>query len=235
MRAAAAARFDWDATDLVIFDMDGTLYDQRRLRARMLGALLADAIAARSLRTLRILREFRRQREILAEDIDADFLVAQYAMPARRRGCAPETVRALVAEWMERRPLPLLPACRRPGIARLFDALARNGKRIGILSDYPAVEKLAALGLTADFIVAATDPDVGRPKPDPHGLHRLLRLAGVAADRAVLIGDRADRDGAVAARANMRALILARAAPAGVTRIASFGDRLFEPLFTTIA
>jgi HAD superfamily hydrolase (TIGR01509 family) len=231
MAARMSIPLDWDAIDLVIFDMDGTLYDQKRLRARMLVALMRDAIVRRSLNTLLTLREFRRCREALAESPAKDFLVAQYAVPATRRGCTAEAVRTMVAEWMEERPLSMLAACRRSGVQQLFEAIAREGKRIAIFSDYPAAAKLAALGLTADFVVAATDPDVGRPKPDPTGLEKLLRLTGVSPDRAVLIGDRVDRDWAVAARLNMRALILSRGAPAEVECFESFADALFQPLY----
>ena len=233
--AAQSIPIDWSAIDLVIFDMDGTLYDQRRLRARMLAALLRDAVARRSLDTLLTLRSFRRCREALAEDPARNFLADQYSIPAAERGCTPEEVRGLVAEWMEERPLSMLAACRRPGIQQLFQAIAGEGKRIAIFSDYPAVAKLAALDLTADYIVAATDPDVGRPKPDPTGLEKLLRVSGVAADRAVLIGDRVERDWAVAARLNMRALILSRGASGEVERFRSFGDALFQPLLMKMA
>lgn len=233
--AAQSIPIDWNAIDLVIFDMDGTLYDQRRLRARMLAALLRDAVARRSLGTLLTLRSFRRCREALAEGPAQDFLADQYSIPAAERGCTPDEVRRLVAEWMEERPLSMLAACRRPGIQQLFKAIAREGKRIAIFSDYPAAAKLAALDLSADYIVAATDPDVGRPKPDPAGLEKLLRLSGVTPDRAVLIGDRVERDWAVAARLNMRALILSRGASGEVERFRSFGDALFQPLLMKMA
>ncbi|UVO50357.1 HAD family hydrolase [Sphingomonas sp. SUN019] len=224
------ASLDWDEIDLVVFDMDGTLYDQKKLRARMLMELLRASARDRSLDTVLTLRAFRHTREMLADTQAGDFLSTQYEIPAARRGCEAARVRALVAEWMEQRPLPYLAACRRPGIEQLFGAIARTGRRIGILSDYPAADKLAALGLRADFIVAATDPDVARLKPDTTGLDKLMRLAEVDPRRAVLIGDRVDRDGAVAARAGMRALILSRRPHAGVDCFGSFGDALFRPL-----
>ncbi|GLV22567.1 hypothetical protein TomMM35A_24150 [Sphingobium sp. TomMM35A] len=236
MAAQMSTPLDWSAIDLVIFDMDGTLYDQKRLRARMLAALLRDAVTRRSLDTLLTLRSFRRCREALADGSAQDFLTAQYDIPASQRGCTADAVRRLVVEWMEERPLYMLAACRRSGIQQLFDALKREGKQVAIFSDYPAAAKLAALGLRADFIVAATDPDVGRPKPDPAGLNKLLRLSGVSADRAVLIGDRVERDWAVAARLNMRALILSRGGGSGeVERFTSFSDALFQPLLAKIA
>jgi FMN phosphatase YigB (HAD superfamily) len=224
------ARFNWDEINLVVFDMDGTLYDQRKLRALMLGALIAEAIRNRSLDTMLTLRAFRRAREQLAVSSAGDFLDAQYAIPATWRGHPEARVRALVAEWMEQRPLPLLAACRRPGVARLFGAIRGRGKKIGIFSDYPATEKLAALGLRADYVVSSTDLDVGRLKPDPTGLYKLICLAAVEPQRAVLIGDRIDRDSEVAARANMHALILSPRRHETVDCFSSFSDGLFEPL-----
>ena len=37
---------DWSAIDLVVFDVDGTLYDQRRLRLAMLGHLPLSTITS---------------------------------------------------------------------------------------------------------------------------------------------------------------------------------------------
>lgn len=231
MVAPANAPLDWDEIDLVIFDMDGTLYDQRKLRARMLIELLGATLRRGSLDVIMTLREYRRIRETLANNPSGDFLSDQYAIPAARRGCDADDVRALVAEWMERRPLRWLASCRQPGVEQLFGAIASTGRKIGILSDYPAADKLAALGISADFIVSATDPDVGRLKPDPTGLYKLLGLAQVEPRHAVLIGDRIDRDWEVASRANMRALILSHHPHAMVECFSSFFDARFAPLF----
>ena len=86
------------------------------------------------------------------------------------------------------------------------------------------------LRLRADLVVASTDPDVARLKPNPAGLLKLLRLAAVEPQRALLIGDRRERDGEVAARANMRCLILSPGKHKGIDSFSSFSDRVFEPL-----
>src|SRR3546814_5043909 len=78
---------------------------------------------------------------------------------------------------MNRRPLPLLMKARFPGVERLFHAIRASGRGIGVLSDYPAVAKLEALGLAADFIVAAADDGVGVMKPSPAGLIHLMERA----------------------------------------------------------
>ena len=68
MMAALHAQFPgWDDVHLVAFDVDGTLYDQRRLRVLMARDMLLDAALRRSLDVVTILRTYRHIREQLAE------------------------------------------------------------------------------------------------------------------------------------------------------------------------
>jgi len=220
----------WTTIDLVVFDVDGTLYDQRQLRIGMLRQLLGHTWQTRSLETLLTLRTFRRVREALGEQAGCDFMALQYAQTASRHGKTPAAVRALTDEWMELRPLPLLAACRYAHVAEVFAGLRAAGKKIAAFSDYPAVAKLAALGLQADVVVCATDADIARLKPDPAGLMAILRKTGVAPERALMIGDRFDRDAAAAAQAGMRALIRSRQPQARVATFRAYDDAVFQPL-----
>lgn len=195
-------------TRLVIFDVDGTLYNQRRLRRRMALELmrrLAWTPAGR--RKIRILRSFRRIRETLADEEAEDITTRQYEEPAAELRISADEVRAVTNEWIEQRPLPLLPDCAEPGVAELFAELRRAGRTIGILSDYPAVDKLAALELTADIIVSAVDPAVDRLKPHPRGLELILAKTQITPAHTVLIGDRIERDGLCAQRCGVRFLL----------------------------
>jgi len=142
-------------------------------------------------------------------------------------------VRAIATEWLERRPLPYLVSCLYPRLTELFAGLRRNGKSIGVLSDYPAKAKLAALGLTADHIVTAGNEGVRLLKPHPRGLESLMTAAGVQASATVLIGDRADRDGVAARRAGARALIRSSRPIEGWQTFAGFDDALFVPSLET--
>jgi phosphoglycolate phosphatase/putative hydrolase of the HAD superfamily len=234
------ARIDWDAIDLVVFDVDGTLYDARRLRRAMALRLLADAWHSRSLHTLRVLRAFREVREALAMEDDAEFLHLQYQRTAQRAGCEPADVRALVHEWMERRPLPLLRTCRREAVDRLFKGLRAAGKRVAVLSDYPAHEKLRALQLQAQWVASAHDPGIGRLKPDPRGLHALMLRAGATPRRTLMVGDRADRDALVARRAGAQCLLLGRpgigeGGDAWPLRFRRFDEPVFAPVLAPAA
>ena len=346
--SASAASLDWRTIDLVIFDVDGTLYDQRKLRRAMFKLLLQHAWQTRSLDTLLTLRTFRQVREALGNQPGADFLRLQYAQTASRRGKTPTEVREMTFEWMESRPLALLKACRYPHVAELFAGLRAAGKQIAVFSDYPAGAKLVALGLnniapastpaaasgrradpevtedaadlqadSSDFgdfwkpgelddpdeaskpvdsgkpaqrttvksadsderealeiefgkasgkasgnasgsspglgpasdpdlprvgemqpigpIVCATDPDIARLKPDPAGLLAILRLTGVAPGRALMIGDRFDRDALAAERAGVRCLIrgrkpLAAGAHPRAQTFDAYDDPLFKPV-----
>ena len=225
---------DWTTIDLVVFDVDGTLYDQRQLRLGMLRQLISHALQTRSLDTLLTLRTFRRVREALAELGDeqarADFMALQYAQTASRHGTTPAAVRALTEEWMEQRPLRLLQACRYAHVAEVFAGLRAAGKRVAAFSDYPAVAKLAALGLRADMVVCATDAGIARLKPDPAGLLAILRQTGVAPARALMVGDRFDRDAAAAARAGVHALIRSPQAHARWATFRGYDDAVFQPL-----
>lgn len=222
--------FDWNAIDLVVFDVDGTLYDQRRLRTAMLRRLLAATWRTRSLDTLRTLRTFRHVREALGDRPEADFLRLQYVRTAARHGKTEDEVRALTHDWMERQPLPFLAGCRYAHLDALFAGLRASGKQVAVFSDYPATDKLAALGLQASPVVCATDPDVARLKPDPFGLLAILARTGVAAGRALMIGDRFDRDAMAASRAGVRALIRsARPHPEHAT-FRAYDDPVFQPL-----
>ncbi|THK34723.1 HAD family hydrolase [Ensifer sp. MPMI2T] len=218
----------WERVRLVVFDLDGTLYDQRRLRTMMLLRLLIDAGRSRSLTSIRILRTFRHCREQLGEALATDFASRQYELTADRCTVSQETVKAVVEEWIDHRPLDVLPACRCRGVERVFAGLTAQGKTIAVLSDYPASEKLRALGLSADIVVSAADPEVGVLKPHPAGLQYVLSRAQVPAQAAIMVGDRVDRDWAVAQSHGMRALIRSSKPIAGVDTFRSYEDEIFR-------
>ena len=221
---------DWAATKLVVFDLDGTLYEQRPVRIGMAGDLLLHTLRTRSLREFQIVRAYRKLREELAENGAEDFMEELHATLGARHKLAPEDVASLAEEWMERRPLRRLLGARIAGADQLFAALRRSGRHVGVWSDYPVAEKLASLGLEADYVCAATDPDIRRLKPDPTGLLTMLDRAGVAPHEAVMIGDRPERDGEAAARAGVPFLLRTRKRVDGHHCAADYRDPLFNQL-----
>jgi FMN phosphatase YigB (HAD superfamily) len=193
----------------VIFDVDGTLYDQRKLRFFMAKDLLFCIIQQPNRFTeLRIVYHFRRMRKRYASEATCDLENGQYAWPAQAAGVSPEKVREVVMNWMFERPLAYLQSCCYPGAKTLFSQVQQLGIPIGIFSDYPAIDKLKALGLSAQVVVSATCAEVNRLKPDPTGLLVTAKKLDVPVEECLFIGDQEAKDGACARRAGMPYVIL---------------------------
>jgi HAD superfamily hydrolase (TIGR01549 family) len=103
---------------------------------------------------------------------------------------------------------------------------------IGILSDYPVGAKLSALGLDADHTVCAGDAGIGLLKPNPRGLEAIIAAAGTTPSQTVLIGDRADRDGAAAKRAGAWPLLKSAKTSKDWQTFATFDDAIFGNLMS---
>lgn len=218
---------NWDRVELVVFDVDGTLYRQRPLRRRMMFELASHCLThPGDLVILRIIAAFRRERERLAEEEANRIGERQYSRPAQRLGIGPEAVRTVVEHWMEQRPLPHLRACRFAGIEPLMHRLRSRGKIVAVFSDYPTHAKVSALGLQVDLHASAVDAEIDRLKPHPRGLEWLLERTGVRPERAILIGDRHDRDGECARRAAIACLIKTRGPSREDGEFAEFGELL---------
>jgi phosphoglycolate phosphatase/putative hydrolase of the HAD superfamily len=199
---------DWTRVRLVVFDVDGTLYDQRKLRARMAVLLLRHLLKRPTeIGLVRTISIYRRCREGIADEECGDIARLQYERPARRLGISSQTVKERVDPWIYEKPLAVLPACRYPHVEKVFEKIRDKGRKLAVLSDYPAKKKVEALGLEAGFYVSATDPEIDRLKPNPAGLAFLIEKAGVEPAAALMIGDRDDRDGESARRLNVPYLI----------------------------
>jgi FMN phosphatase YigB (HAD superfamily) len=224
-------QIEWPRCRLVIFDVDGTLYDQRRLRARIALSMAREAVRTHDLSFFNVIRTFRRLREQFAEEELADFETQLFEATARECSCSEAFVRQVVDEWIIHRPLLFLRGCVFPHTAALFDAIRASGRKIAVLSDYPAADKLTVMGLTADIVVSANNPEVGVLKPNPKGLFHIMMTAGMSPEECLFIGDRFERDGEAAERANMSVLIRSTATHARFATFRSYDDPvLFGPI-----
>lgn len=187
------------STRLVTFDLDGTLYEAARVRLRFLWAAFPHT---------RIMRVGKRVREELSgRRFDSgDALVDEEArVVAERVGVDVAAARALLHELYDVRLTRVLARVGpRPQTRATLEALVARQIAIAVISDRGAVDdKLAALGL-ADLPWAArvAADDVGALKPHASLLADVAARVGidasaVAAD-VVHVGDRDDKDGALA-------------------------------------
>jgi HAD superfamily hydrolase (TIGR01549 family) len=199
----------------VLFDVDGTLYHQRPLRLRMALELVAAPFVtgqpAVSLRTMRVLREYRRCHEELRTPSHAVLVAStQIAKTAQRAGVTPEEATSIVEQWMVRRPLRHLRRYRRKGLVEALDQLRSLGIVLGVLSDYPALDKLEALGVARYFslTLCTTESSINALKPRPEGFLVACQRWGLNPEEVLYVGDRPEVDGAGALAAGLRCAII---------------------------
>ena len=199
--------------DAVLFDLDGTLYDERQVRRAMLPRLAGAALLGGGPRLLRTVQAYRFARESLRGRVfpTGDALSAAHRALAAERARVPgEAVARVAEEWLERRPLGAVGRAARPGLRELFQWLVDRGIRVGVFSDHPVEGKLEALGVL-DLVAchrSAFSPDVGAFKPEPVGFMRLAEELGLETARCWVVGDRDDCDGAAADAVGMRFLLV---------------------------
>jgi FMN phosphatase YigB (HAD superfamily) len=201
-------KLDWLSVRAVLLDVDGTLYDQRRLRLKMIRTLGASLLTGQiSYAEIRSLRIFRYNREYLAEAGQTGISETQYKPLPRDHLLEPSAMKELVRVWMIERPLAHLYACRFPGVLEFLSALSGVGIKIATVSDYPSVDKIAALGLDIPNAFAATDVNIDVLKPSPKPFLVASAALGIKPDQCLVIGDRLERDGYGARAAGMHFLI----------------------------
>lgn len=213
---ASAAR---TALSAVVFDVDGTLYDTRRMRLSLLAGMIGRAVGrpAEAASAVAIVRAYRRVHEGLRGARHADLAGEQLRRTASATGRTEEEVARAVGVWFEELPLRAVAAALRPDLARSLERLRRSDVRTGVLSDYPPLLKLEAMGVATlfDGVAWAQQPSIGALKPEPAGLLSLLETLGVPPERAVYVGDRPDVDEVVARAAGCRAAIIGPRRPRG--------------------
>ena len=219
----------------VILDVDGTMYDQARVRRTMMWRILrANAFSPGSLvRTARIIQAYRRAQEDLRSATQAsnDLAEEQYQRAAQRLGLDVTVVEETVGHWMEREPLDIVSECVRTGLREFLEEARERGLRLGVVSDYPAAAKLDAMTVAHlfDAVVTAQDRDVQRFKPDPRGIAVALERLAVPCEAALYIGDRDDIDVEAATRAHV-GCVLVGGGSAGAPASDCFSMRGFEEL-----
>ena len=172
-------------TKLLIFDLDGTLIDSRLDLVHSVNAML---------------RHFHRTE--LPEEVVASYVGDGAPMLVRRALGDPDD-EAPVREALEYflsyyRVHKLDHTVVYDGVLESLEAIreSQNGsdRRMAVLSNKPVVPSRAivdALGLGEFFVRVYGGNSFETKKPDPLGVHTLLRETGVDCEEAVMIGDSA--------------------------------------------
>lgn len=206
MKSVHCKRFD--EYQLVLFDMDGTLYFQRALQFKMARLLLAHALFERNgWRDLCVILQFRRIREksVRADGIEETL----YEDLAKRWRISREQVREIVQKWIYQEPLRYLAGYKDACLLELIKILDKRGVRTAVYSDYPPQEKQKVLGIGEFPGFYGGQKEIEGFKPDPRGILYIMARFGVNnKSRVLMIGDRMSRDGKAAVNAGVDYLIV---------------------------
>ena len=196
---------DFNKYDLYVFDVDGTLYYQNKLRLIMGKRLLMYYLLhPLKFKDLIIIKNFRSLREN-AKDTNGLFDIT-----AKKCNVSASRVNEVIKKWIYENPIDALIASKDDTLLAIIDKLKANGKTVVIWSDYEADDKLKALKLSTDYVYTAEQERVGELKPSPKGLKLIMSDLRVAKDKTIMIGDRMVKDGEAAKKAGCDYLILSK-------------------------
>ena len=191
---------DWKNLKAIIIDVDGTLYNQTKLRKKMFYALLKYySIRPLQLKDLLILYHFRAERDKRSGYCGTDLDNEQYEWCAEKVTASLDRIKRVVAKWIFEFPTTYLLSCRFESVSEVMELLKKKKIKIAVYSDYQATDKLKYLQINANLIVASTDAIINCMKPAPKALQYILNEFEVKAGDCLFIGDRDELDGACAA------------------------------------
>lgn len=209
--------------DVLIFDLDGTLYDQPKLRLIMAVRLVKYYFCHPfRIRELLLIKEYRSIKEhwddIVKSDLPASVKeqseqgmeAMQCAYAATKTRVTYNKAREVIDRWIFENPLDALRKSQDTVLKNYIDRAREEKKTVVILSDYPAEEKLEAMGIKVDGIYCTMQDNIGEMKPSSKGLEVILNDFKITSDIALMIGDRFEKDGLCARGAGVDELILPR-------------------------
>ncbi|MNK02968.1 Phosphoglycolate phosphatase [compost metagenome] len=203
-------RISWDTLELVIFDVDGTLYDQKRLRKKMLTVLIKYYLVRPwRYRDLLILYNFRKEREKRAGHLSKNLYLEQFVWCSEKMKVPVDKVMQVVEKWMFNCPNKYLRQFAYPGLTFFFNVLKEKKILTAIYSDYESEDKLKSMDLSASLVVSSTDKQVNGLKPLPNGLNYIISQLDIKdRNNCLFIGDRDDLDGVCSRQAGIPFLLV---------------------------
>jgi beta-phosphoglucomutase len=189
----------------VLFDLDGTLYHKKHLNLRM---------ALAHLGSLSTLKKHQATRDELAGmSGEKDYLSLYQQLMADKGVKNPKL-------WLEKQFYPNFIRCLkkqkvRPSLNLLLDLLKEKGIKTAVVSDYPIIsERLASLTIDASkFDLLLSTQDINCLKPCPTGYLEAVKRLGLQKEDCLIIGDRMDRDGEAAEKADIDYAIICEEVP----------------------
>lgn len=194
-------RRDKNDYELYVFDLDGTLYNQPRLRFIMATRLVKYYFCHPfKVKELVVLQDFRKTKDSWTGDSDERLICEAVAT---KHNIEKSYVTDIVQRWIYENPLSAVAATKNGKLLEWIEFLKENKKTIVILSDYPTQDKLNALQVTCHGQYSTTSEKIGELKPSPKGLLVIMDDFKKRPEDTLMIGDRDEKDGECARRAGV--------------------------------
>jgi len=214
----------------VIFDLDGTLYNQTLLRIFIIISFLLNIIIkpGKTYTAIKVLEQFRKAHEKLRNLKDVDFYIAdeQIRLTTEGSGLPIEKVNEIVNDWFYTFPLMFLKICKKKNLEETINQLKADGYKIGLFSDYYTEKKLDKMSLNGyfDYQICSVSREVNSLKPNPEGFHKIAEMMAVKPSECIYIGDRPHIDGAGAIAAGMIPVIISSGKKSNYRKFKKFNE-----------
>lgn len=191
--------------DLILFDMDGTLYHQRPLQLHMGIKMILHSFTPGGAKEVKTVLQFRKLREDWNTESEIKNLdEVQYKALSARTGLSVTYIQETVEKWLYHNPLRLLYRYRNKRLIAVLQSCIALGKKTAVYSDYPAEAKRDALQLPKIPCYYGGQPEIAAMKPNPKGILTIMNdLQVTNPSRVLIIGDRMNRDGQAAVNAGI--------------------------------
>lgn len=198
---------------LIIFDVDGTLYNQFWVRFCVIKSLIKYIfLHPIKYKDLAILYSFRKQRAKYKGLCIPNLTIEQYNWCSRNLKINIDYVRQVIDYWMYNFPLPYVKKYRFKTISCLVEHLHNNNIKTAVYSDHPCKDKITAMGFNFDIIISSVDSSIECLKPNPKGILFICKHFDIPVENCLIIGDRYSRDGLCAIAAGAQYYILPKGA-----------------------
>ena len=201
MEPSPPQTIDWEAVEVVSWDLDGTLYSLQPVVAAFRRRILSDLFKGQFWGTLRAGFSLWRRLSTMRKVRDKGGIEG-LPKPAETTH-----IKIKMADWHS---AAVGDVGAQPGLIALLEAIDKSGKRQVVVTDYETEGKLDALKLPITFERIFEGEVLGAIKPSPELFKVILEELQVTPRALLHIGDRDESDGVAARGAGCQVLILGK-------------------------
>jgi putative hydrolase of the HAD superfamily len=189
--------------DAVAFDLDGTLYPNRRFYFRLIPFVVKEH---------RLLSAMGKARDALREAAhEGRFYDLQARIMAEILDEDPESIKAKTEQLIYRGWEPLFRHIKVfSGVRETLADFKSAGLKLGLLSDFPPETKLKNLDIADPWDAVLCSERVGRLKPDPVSFRALADQLGVECSRVLYVGNSVKYDVVGSKSAGMKSALITK-------------------------